>query len=598
MTFDETRVLLEMMIEDARRLCLRSPNLFRMSTRRYIMRSENTRYGVDHGTMFKTLTTSKGIREILSLSASYYNSLDPNGTEDPTQMFIRPRFLQMVVLLLSLLNDQDLAQIGPFLQATYGIRADRKHVEIMFLKVLPLISINSEVFLKAMITTFEAWGGVEENRTVIAPPNLAAYWDAFIQRVHAYGYLLPATLDQLGRNPLSWVTKWNGFRNTECFRDLQYCGSGSGLRTMNDIERIQLRPESKLAEVSVILTNGRQYVIRSTDLQQISCLMYGKYPLSHPKKRSSDIELVIEEQFVDEQLWVAKQRVDDVTSRINRFVNTLSRRTSFLYPFTKSQSRLGILETFQLSGRVTRHEVILGRHILAIGYKINGRRITRKDAVRHLTNDCNAVRAYVRHIERYAREIDIKPSSAERKELQRALSDVNHCLSNADQDRRAIRIENEHASEPIKRTLYPHIVDSTGEAIWYDHQIRYIKGQGLGIEGKHSQVLDVNWHPNQVAETRLSNLETKLWLQPLGAPVLSGRETDQICKGDCLTLAGRFAIISKPVAADEDAESQGTDDREYLENYMRIMGVDATSTFARGANRRRQATREWEKVYK
>jgi hypothetical protein len=63
--------LLDVMIEDARRLCVRSPILFRMSTRRHIVSSKNTRYGmyrplgrltvtyldtgVDDGIMFKTL---------------------------------------------------------------------------------------------------------------------------------------------------------------------------------------------------------------------------------------------------------------------------------------------------------------------------------------------------------------------------------------------------------------------------------------------------------------------------------------------------------------------------------------------------------------
>ena len=79
MTFEETRSLLEIMIEDARRLCVRSPVLFRMSTRDKIINSRNTRYGVNHGSMFRTLTTSQGIKEIISLSASYFNSLDPAG---------------------------------------------------------------------------------------------------------------------------------------------------------------------------------------------------------------------------------------------------------------------------------------------------------------------------------------------------------------------------------------------------------------------------------------------------------------------------------------------------------------------------------------
>jgi hypothetical protein len=88
MSFDETKMLLDTMIEDARRLCARSPILFRMATRQKIINSKNTRYGVDQGRFFQTLTTSKGIKEIISLSASYYNSLDPAGTNDEVRSYL------------------------------------------------------------------------------------------------------------------------------------------------------------------------------------------------------------------------------------------------------------------------------------------------------------------------------------------------------------------------------------------------------------------------------------------------------------------------------------------------------------------------------
>ena len=143
----ETIQLLDVMIEDARRLCVRSPILFRMSTRRHIVCSKNTKYGVDDGIMFKTLTTSSGIKNIIRLSAAYYNSL-PQLPETQQRLKIpseiRPRFLQMLVLLLALLNDDDLAELSAFLEVTYGICASREHIELLILKVLPLSSINSK----------------------------------------------------------------------------------------------------------------------------------------------------------------------------------------------------------------------------------------------------------------------------------------------------------------------------------------------------------------------------------------------------------------------------------------------------------------------
>jgi hypothetical protein len=86
------------MIGDARRLCVRNRILFRKSTRRHIISSKNTRYGVDDA----------DIKNTMSLSSSYFNSLSQPASpaeQEKMQQEIRPRFLQMLVLLLALLND-------------------------------------------------------------------------------------------------------------------------------------------------------------------------------------------------------------------------------------------------------------------------------------------------------------------------------------------------------------------------------------------------------------------------------------------------------------------------------------------------------------
>jgi hypothetical protein len=61
---DNVRIL-EIMIEDARRLLVRSPILARVAQRVTVQKSQNTRYGFDIGTMFDTYSTSKGIREVI-----------------------------------------------------------------------------------------------------------------------------------------------------------------------------------------------------------------------------------------------------------------------------------------------------------------------------------------------------------------------------------------------------------------------------------------------------------------------------------------------------------------------------------------------------
>jgi hypothetical protein len=293
MTYEETRVLLDTMIEDARRLCVRSPVLFRMSTRTKIIHSTNTRYGINHGSMFRTLTTSQGIKEIISLSASYFNSLDPVGSSDNTQKLIRPRFLQMIVLLLSLLNDEDLSEIADFLESTYKLKAERKHLELLFLKVIPLMSINSRVFLRAMIPAIE---GFPLNADYDSSSDAQAHWwDVFVRRILEQGYILPGSVLDLGRDELSWVVKWpeDGFKSTSVFNNLQY--AGSNLRTVNEIAPIEFHPESAHSELRTIMTNGEEYTIGSADLDRITCLAPGIYSVQEAGTNGRNYDLVINE---------------------------------------------------------------------------------------------------------------------------------------------------------------------------------------------------------------------------------------------------------------------------------------------------------------
>lgn len=51
--------------------------------------------------------------------------------------------------------EDDLHELSEFLEVTYRIRAERQHLELLILKVLPLMSINSKIFLNGLITAFE-----------------------------------------------------------------------------------------------------------------------------------------------------------------------------------------------------------------------------------------------------------------------------------------------------------------------------------------------------------------------------------------------------------------------------------------------------------
>lgn len=232
LTPESTVRLLEAMIENARRLAIRSPTLFRMSTRQRIIQSRDTRYGVDHGTMFQTLTTSGGIKDIISRSAAYYNSLASPGGVDNAQRLVRPKFLQMLTLLLSLLNDIDLKALKSFLESTYGIKADRHNIELLILKVLPLMSINSKIFIRDMVNT------VEQRQYPRLPESSKDVWETFVSRLPGAGYILPGYTEQMGERGQSWIVKYDDFKDSFVFNNLQFNGE---FRTANEVwQRINL----------------------------------------------------------------------------------------------------------------------------------------------------------------------------------------------------------------------------------------------------------------------------------------------------------------------------------------------------------------------
>jgi hypothetical protein len=163
---------------------------------------------------------------------------------DKSQELVRPKFLQLLVLLLSLLNDEDLSELEQFFETTYRTKADRQSLELPVLKVLPLISINSKEFLKALVTVVEeAHVGTELDMR-----QKGKLWNTFVQRLLHLGYMLPGTVTQLGQSGLSWVIKWpeDGIKDSHVFRNLQYDDRS---RIVNELSSLDLNLDSTLDEV-------------------------------------------------------------------------------------------------------------------------------------------------------------------------------------------------------------------------------------------------------------------------------------------------------------------------------------------------------------
>ncbi|KAL6247167.1 hypothetical protein RBB50_005510 [Rhinocladiella similis] len=549
----ETIKLLDNMIEDARRLCIRSPILFRMSTRRHIVSSKNTRYGVDHGTMFQTLTTSSGIKNIISLSAAYFNSLASYNRQE--QHLIRPRFLQMLVLLLSLLNDDDLTELAEFLEVTYSIQAHRQHIELLILKVLPLMSINSKIFLRSLIIACDG-PLANPDPQLSDQPQL---WSMFLHHLVDHQYILPGTLEQVGSPECSWVINWpeKGYSDSGIFKHLQYAGPA---RTINEIPPINLTAEYTSNEVTIILTNGCRYIVSVEDLENITRMTPRRYAVVEATPEGRSFNLDITDVQVNEPLYRAIWEINTTLNVVKSILparpkHTMSARLNNIIgerlPISRRLSRGGssteqsLLPEIKGSGRLTYHVASLNEHMLAVTYKVEGRKITRRELVRHLASDLSKMRAAIEAI-----EITVQQTFDEKRLDERIRQTVHGIRARLLAVWRLYRLAEENkekmekysaklADEPISKVLYPIGAEDTPVAVWNNYKAW--RG-GNGTITKHGVAAMEMLSTSKLNVVGFHGHETKYFVTPL-TKIEDGEYEEEIKSEDNVILAGQYLIV-------------------------------------------------------
>jgi hypothetical protein len=327
------------------------------------MCSRNTRYGVDHGLMFRTLTTSRGINSIISPSASYFDALANRGDRDQSQELIRPKFLQMLVLLLSLLNDEDLGELKEFLETTYRIKADRQISELLVLTVLPLMSINSQSIHESPSHSYR-WGPcrdearhearrqiMEHFRPAVSASGLYASWDSHSAR-SKWSFL---GHQMAGRR----------HQGLSCLPNLQHDDRS---RTMNEIPSPDLNLDSTLDEVTVVLRTGIRYILGHDDLEKIICMAPDKYSLADTVARGQIHDLEIGDVVVNSTLCEAIFRLNSIIAEYNSSLPA-PRRHSFVLTrlsFLREKPPITPFKEIKGSGRLTWHRARLGDQTLAV----------------------------------------------------------------------------------------------------------------------------------------------------------------------------------------------------------------------------------------
>jgi hypothetical protein len=535
--------------------------------------------------MFRTLTTSRGIKNIIELSASYFNSLASAGGKDKSQDIIRPRFLQMLVLLLSLLNDDDLAEIASFLEDTYKINAERQHIELLILKVLPLMSINPRIFVNAMVLTFEG------PHIQLDPKyqDEASIWRSFIQRRLKDGYILPGTLDQMGQHDYSWIIKWpdEGIKDTHVFSNLQYNGNA---RTINEIPPIDLSFDSGSNELTVVLTNGSKYILGTSDLEKITCMTRGRYSITQAEGVARTFDLEVTEEVVNKTLYDAIHKLNNIIDQLNTYLatprrkNVLTRMQSMrLSNNNNSHRETNSFSAVKGSGRLTHHLARLNEQILAAAYKVDGRKITRRDLIRNLASDLGKVGATIHVVETAMLDFDSRGVSGDVRQhihfLRQTLAEIKVQVAQAEQNKaRLDRHSVELPDEPVSKVLYPSGAERSTNPVWNNYQAWYHYPDNLLYIDAHRRYVDhVVWISDDIIEISFHNVPAKYFVSPL-RPVLEGERLDEVRPRDEVLLLGQYIMVV-------EAEEGGLG---IVTNWLKITGLEQGAVSRRGMNRRRE----------
>jgi len=436
-----------------------------MSTRAMIAQSTNTRYGVDYGSLFVTLTTSEGIRKLVEQSSSYYLSLNESKTD---QVSVKPKFMQMLVMLLALLNNDDLKKTTKVLESTFQIPGDRESIELIIMKVLPLGAINPEIFLRGL---FEAYKPLEKKEGGYELRLQRKIWEELQQDLAQKGYLVPTALgisgsanqtvwttnhaddleamlgdlemdddpfqdpedhqsstqypyaDQSSQghqfrqsvapDAISWQAPWpiDGVTSSNIFKYLQHDGmmrergNSNGLvRAVNEIPHLDISSDDRDDTLLAWFTNSTQYRVSSFDIEYIGAMQKGTYTLKTPDNaRLANLE--ISDEVLNEPFVEAARIINLLISGIrNQFGSQMIRRRLTL-------SRTPSITAFTPLDEVTEAKKFSADIVspndeherVAEAFKIGNRVVYCQDVLREMNSSLSKITTAV---ERLQKELD------------------------------------------------------------------------------------------------------------------------------------------------------------------------------------------------
>jgi hypothetical protein len=224
---------------------------------------------------------------------------------------------------------------------------------------------------------------------------------------------------------------------------------------------------------------------------------------------------------------------------------------------------------------------VLNQDLLALAFKIEGRKVTRNDLVRNMARDIRELRGAVTYLETRTGIMDARIFNRS-SELRLALTEVKNLITMAESNKRRVGEEIELTDEPIAKVVYTDTSAPRDSKNWSDYSAWYTNSDGLfHIEAKQSVVSRVSWLTDDQIEVSLEHLPSKFIVTPL-QPVEEGTRNDEIQRGDTAILAGDYMIITVP----SEVQTPRSMFPDYImTNYLKVQSMEEQNYTRRGMNR-------------
>ena len=349
---------------------------------------------------------------------------------------------------------------------------------------------------------------------------------------------------------------------------------------MNDIPPIEFSPNSTSNELTVVMTDDSKYVISYDDLERVTCLTPGAYPLQETTPAKRNFDLLIHETPINGELYEAIRMTNSIVQKVNTWLANPTRSGIKTRLIKKSTVEMSFLNEMTGSGRLTKNVATLLQQTLAVAYKVEGRKISRTDAVRNMSRDIRFLSGIINLIEARWGAVDHKFFSEEKRELKHSLEKIRAQVSLADQRRANLGQDIDLANDPVAKCIYPE-ANGSNAGTWNDYTAWCHENTGvLEIEAKRAATIgDVNWLNDETIELSLHGQPLKIYVTPI-RPIPEGYRNDEVQPGDVVLFVGQYLAVGVP-----EQGSEGDNAPLIMTNYLRITSVEEENRSRRGMNR-------------